>query len=200
MPFKEAIKRWRPEVIRLWLATAHYRRIVSFSEEALEQAESNLGRLINAVSLVKDVLRESEPSYKLSDEGIKALREMRIIRRRFYEAMNDDFNASAAFSHVYDLTSLVFKHLEARREYAVALRALGLFREFNEVLGVLDKHLQEAVTAVMPEDLLKVIIEVRSALRARKEYELADRIRDMLQELGIRLLDEGDRTRWILER
>lgn len=200
VPFKEATKRWRPEVIRLWLATAHYRKVVSFSEEALEQSESNLRRLINAVSLVKDVLRESEPSFKLSDEGIKALREMRIIRRRFYEAMNDDFNASAAFSHVYDLTSLVFKHLEARREYAVALRALELFREFNEVLGVLDEHLQEAVTAVMPEDLLKVIIEVRSALRARKEYELADRIRDMLQELGIRLLDEGDRTRWILER
>jgi len=114
--------------------------------------------------------------------------------------MNDDFNASAAFSHVYDLTSLVFKHLEARREYAVALRALGLFREFNEVLGVLDKHLQEAVTAVMPEDLLKVIIEVRNTLRARKDYALADYIRQRLQELGIRLLDEKGKTRWVFER
>jgi len=199
VPIKEMLKKWRKEVVRLWLATAHYRKRVAFTDDALSQAESNYKRLVNALSLVKKVLKEAELSHRLSDEGIKALREMERIRRGFYESMNDDFNASAAFSYVYELTTLIFKHLENKAEHSVALRAFTLLKELNQVLGVLDSHIQEAVYAIMPEELLSVIVDVRGVLRARRDYELADWIRDRLAKLGVKLLDEGEKTRWILE-
>jgi len=199
VPLKDLFRRFKPEVVRLWLATAHYRKVLAFTESALEQAESNYRRLVNAVSLVRQALRETEPSRKLSDEGVRVLAEIHQLRKKFYEAMDDDFNASEAFSQVYRLTELVFKHLSNRPEYAVALKAFELFREFNEVLGVLDAHLYEAATAIAPESLIEIIVDVRSKLRARKDYELADWIRERLLDLGVRLLDEKDRTRWVIE-
>ena len=198
VPLREAFKRWRPEVVRLWLATVHYRSVVSFSEEALEQAERNYERLVNAVYALRRALRESEPSYRLSDRGLKVLKSLERVRRGFYEAMDDDFNVSRAFSYVYEATSIVFKEIAPSPEATLVLRALSLFREFNEVLGVLDRHLSEVPAQVPVEELIDLIVEVRSVLRRRRDYELSDWIRSRLQELGVKLMDERDRTTWTL--
>ena len=200
VPLKDLFKEWDPLVIRLWLATAHYRSILVFSEEVLRQARANLERLVNAVSVVKQVLREAELTFKLSDEGLKALEELNRLRSEFYEAMDDDFNTSRAFSAIYKTTSLVFKYLEPRGEYTVALKALNLFREFNAVLGVLDEHLEGAYAQLGVESVLQILIDVRNLLRKSKEYSIADKIRNRLLELGIQLLDEGDKTRWVLKK
>ena len=200
VPLKDLFKEWDPLVIRLWLATAHYRSILVFSEEVLRQARANLERLVNAVSVVKQVLREAELTFKLSDEGLKALEELNRLRSEFYEAMDDDFNTSRAFSAVYKTTSLVFKYLEPRGEYTIALKALNLFREFNAVLGVLDEHLEGAYAQLGVESILQILIDVRNMLRKSKEYSIADEIRNRLLELGIQLLDEGDKTRWVLKK
>lgn len=200
VPLKDLFKEWDPLVIRLWLATAHYRSILIFSEEVLRQARANLERLVNAVSVVKQVLREAEPTFRLSDEGLRALEELNRLRSEFYDAMDDDFNTSRAFSAVYKTTSLVFKYLEPQGEYTVALKALNLFREFNAVLGVLDEHLEGAYAQLGVESVLQILIDVRNLLRKSKEYSIADEIRNRLLELGIQLLDEGDKTRWILKK
>ena len=198
VPLKDLFKRFRPEVVRLWLATVHYRRIVDFSEEALEQAERNFERLVAAVSAVKRVLREASPSYSLAEDEIRMLKEMQEIRRGFYEAMDRDFNASAAFSHVYRLTSLAFK-LEEKPSYSVAVRALALFEEFNRVMGVLDKHLAEAPPLPFDvNELIRLVIDVRSKLRERKAYDLSDWIRERLLELGIRVSDTREGTKWYI--
>jgi len=196
IPLKEAFKRWKPEVIRLWLATAHYRTVLSFSEESLEQAERNYERLVNAVYTLRDLLKEIEVSYKLSDYGLETIKELEALRKKFYEAMDDDFNTSKAFSYVYELTSLVFSRIAAKPESTVALKALALFKEFNKVLGVLDRHLAETVTDINVEELVDLIVEVRSILRKRKDYELSDWIREKLQEIGIKLMDMKDKTVW----
>lgn len=200
VPLKDLFKEWDPLVIRLWLATAHYRSTLIFSEEVLRQARANLERLVNAVSVVKQVLREAEPTFRLSDEGLRALEELNRLRSEFYDAMDDDFNTSRAFSAVYKTTSLVFKYLEPQGEYTVALKALNLFREFNAVLGVLDEHLEGAYAQLGVESVLQILIDVRNLLRKSKEYSIADEIRNRLLELGIQLLDEGDKTRWILKK
>lgn len=200
VPLRDLFKEWDPLVIRLWLATAHYRSILVFSEEVLRQSRANLDRLINAVSVVKQVLREAEPTFRLSDEGLKALEELNRLRIEFYDAMDDDFNTSRAFSAVYKITSLVFKYLEPRGEYTVALKTLNLFREFNTVLGVLDEHLEGAYAQLGVDSILQILIDVRNLLRKSKEYSIADEIRNRLLELGIQLLDEGDKTRWVLKK
>ncbi len=194
---RDAFKKWSPEVIRLWLATAHYRTILSFSEEALEQAAHNYKRLANTVYTLRKLIKETEASYKLSDYGLDVIKELDELRMGFYSAMDDDFNTSKAFSYVYKLTNIVFNKISAKPENAVALKALTLLKEFNAVLGVLDKHLAETFTDINVEDLVDLIVEVRSILRKRKDYELSDWIRERLHEMGIELMDSKDKTTWM---
>ena len=196
VPLKEAFKKWKPEVIRLWLATAHYRTILSFSEESLEQSEKNYNRLVSSLYTLREIMKEREADYRLSDRGLKILEELSSIRRGFYESMDRDFNASKAFSYVYRLTSLAFKDISENPEYATAYKAYSLLEEFNRVLGVLDKHLAEAPVPADIEGLVELVVEIRSKLRARKDYELSDWIRERLGQLGIKLFDEKDRTTW----
>ncbi|HDN75914.1 MAG TPA: cysteine--tRNA ligase, partial [Acidilobales archaeon] len=97
---REAFKKWNPEVIRLWLATIHYRRPIEFSEDALRQAEKAYVRLIKSVETLKKLLRSSDPDYSLDGRDIELLKKILNIRRGFYESMDDDFNTSKAFSYV----------------------------------------------------------------------------------------------------
>ncbi len=197
---REAFKRWRPEVIRLWFATIHYRRVVEFSEERLEQVGKSFNRLVEAVSMLRKLIKEVGPDHRLGDEELRVLRRLEGIRRGFYEAMDNDFNASRAFSYVYELTSVVFSELSVKPFAAGVLRAWELMREFNEVLGVLDRYFTESmVSEELVSKLIELIVNVRGELRRRRDWVLADAIRAELGKLGIKLRDKGGKTDWVME-
>ncbi|MEM2185740.1 MAG: cysteine--tRNA ligase [Thermofilaceae archaeon] len=192
---KELFSKWKPEVIRLWLATVHYRSIVDFSDEALQQAQRNHERLALTAQSLRDILRKEDYSFSLSDREVRVLRRLEELRENFHNAMDDDFNSSKAFSYVYELTSIVHSEILKKPEAATVLRAYALLEEFNRVLGVLDRFFSEAPPLPI-EQLIEVVVEVRKRLRASKHYEMADWIREQLAKIGIRLYDRGEETSW----
>jgi len=197
---KEAFKKWKPEVIRLWLATIHYRKPVEFSEESLMQAERAYTRLVNTIVTLKKLMKEVEPDYSLSSSDLSVLKELMDIRKGFYEVMDDDFNTSRAFSYVYRLTTVVFKELVNRPKRSLVMKAYEMLWEFNRVLGVLDKYFEgKSKESELIESLIELIVKVRQIHRSRKEYQISDWIRAELAKLGIKLMDYKDRTEWILE-
>ncbi len=196
IPLRDLFKEYDPLVVRLWLATAHYRAVVSFTDQALQQAEANLQRLRGAVNLLKSILGEVEPEGRLSDEQLETLRRMSELRERFHSEMERDFNASGAFAAVMELARLVYAEIEPKPAYATARKALTLFEEFNRVLGVLDDALY-GVGGGLEDELIRLIVEVRSKLREQRMYGLADYIRDRLSGLGIVLMDKGGETKWL---
>lgn len=194
---KELFSKWKPEVVRLWLATVHYRSIIDFSEETLQQAQRNYERIALTVQSLRDMLRKEDYSFSLSDEGVRVLRKLEALRDGFYNAMNDDFNSSRAFSYVHELTSIVHAEIVRKPEAATIIRAYTFLEEFNRVIGAFDKFFMEA--PLLPIDqIIEVIIEVRKRLRASKNYEMADWIRDQMAKIGIRLYDKGEETSWVL--
>jgi len=100
------------------------------------------------------------------------------------------------------LTDIVFKEVQYRPKYPLVLKSLQLLREFNAVLGVLDKELYGGEIAAYEtlNKVINIIIEVRRELRGKKEYELADKIRSMLEKEGIILMDKGLKTTWIIRK
>ncbi len=199
---RDLFKEYDPRIVRLWLATIHYRKPVDFTEEAMEQAKKNLERLIATVELLKRKIKETPVAHRLSEKELKTLYELEEVRRGFYNAMDNDFNASEAFSYVYKLTTIVFKDIQYSEVNALALRAYQILYEFNQVLGVLDKEFTEATIAEveLTEKLVDLIVRVRSELRKRKMYDLADSIRSELSSLGIQLMDKGEKTTWIIKK
>lgn len=199
VPLRDLFKEYDPKVVRLWLATAHYRTIISFTDDALKQAQANLERIRTAAELVKRLLREVEPEPRLRDEDIEVLSRLSEIRKTFYEYMDRDFNASGAFSAVMETTSIIFGKIARSPSYSTVLKSYILLEEFNKVLGVLDDVFTEIPEeAVKVEELIDLIVEVRSILRKEKNYELSDYIRERLSKLNVVLMDEGDKTRWMI--
>lgn len=50
----------------------------------------------------------------------------------------------------------------------------------------------------MTDGLVKLVLDERQAARERKDFAAADHIRDSLTELGIRLEDGANGTRWTI--
>ncbi len=196
VPLRELFKEYDPLAVRLWLASAHYRAVLSFTDQALSQAEANLQRLRGAVGLLERILGEVEPEGRLSDSQLALLRRMEELRRRFHSEMERDFNASGAFAAVMELAKIVYAEIEGSPSYSTAWKAYTLFEEFNRVLGVLDDVIYGRRGGA-EDRLVGILVDVRSRLREKRLYDLADYIRSRLAELGIVLMDKGGETLWI---
>ncbi len=202
IPLREAFKKWKPEAIRLWYLGSHYRKPQDFTEEAVEQASKFYERLVSTINLLNKLVRETECPHRLEDEDLEILEKLLGTWRKFHQALSNDFNTAEALAAVHELTNIVFKDIQYKPKYTLVWKAYQLLREYNTVLGVLDKYFEKPTEELrtLVDEILEVIVRVRKELRKRKEYELADKIRSELEKRGIRLLDKGLETTWIIQR
>ena len=192
IPIKKALERWKPEVIRLYLLSTHYRKPFEFSEKGLEDAAKNLQKLYNTI---ERLYRESEENIQTRDQD-KILRLLNDSIKRFEDFMDDDFNSAGALSVLFELASELNRYLDekGKLDRKIALKAIGVMRKMGWVFGILQSRME--IERDFLNKLMDIVIEVRSELRKRKEYELADKIRERLKEIGIQLEDIKDKTIW----
>ncbi len=202
VPIREALKKWEPDVLRLWLLSVHYRSQIDYSEDSLEQAKRTLERIRETALDVKRLIGESA-SFRLGDRELRLLSQLENLRIEFHEAMSTDFNTAKALAAVMKLVRLVNAEILPSENYTLALRAYKLFLEFNTVFAVIDDVFARPATEVekMVNDLIDLILKVRQELRREKRYELSDWIRSELSRLGVVVMDHpGGKTTWRLSK
>ncbi|MFQ6015659.1 MAG: cysteine--tRNA ligase [Anaerolineae bacterium] len=192
---KEALQRHTPETIRLFILSSHYRSPLDFSDEALAGAARGLERLHNTVRNVRARLSKAAAGEPYGP----FMSRLEDAKARFLKAMDDDFNTAVALGVLFDLTkevnSLLSSEEESSRETWQAIDQL--FRELGgDVLGIVPAEFEGTQLAGLEEPLIELLIQVRNELRDAKEWALADRIRDKLNQLGIALEDKPDGTVW----
>jgi cysteinyl-tRNA synthetase len=112
--------------------------------------------------------------------------------------MEEDFNGARAASYLHDLVSKSYGTIIPSGKAELALRALRAFKRIDQVLGVLEEAFQtKGFDKEFVDRLVKIIIDVRQLHRERKEYEIADRIRDQLAALGIKVMDSKTGSTWV---
>ncbi len=196
---KDAIKKWGPETIRLWLLSGHYRSQLEYSEQSLQQASRLYERLTSMAHDLQRRLERREPSYYLKDKEVELLFKISNILQSWHEALSRDFNYAKALSRVWELTNVYFKegiHTESRTILEAFYKALI---EMDRVYGVLEDLIGlERMVKVrdIADDLVDLIVEIRSELRSKRLYDLADQIRAKLASFGIDLKDYKDRSEW----
>jgi cysteinyl-tRNA synthetase len=164
------------DALRLWVLTSHYRKPLTFSEETLEASRHAADRLRNAARAASSD----------GDGGV----ELETIRQRFTEAMDDDLNTPQALAVLFDLAKDLNR---ARDEGKTVGDAQALLLELADVLGLRLEHAERAIEAAPFVDLL---VQIRTELRAAKQFQLADRVRDGLAALDVVLEDSPDGTTW----
>ncbi len=194
---RELLKRYDPEVIRLFVLQKHYRSPLDYTEEGIQHAKNNLERLYNTLENIRIAMEKAETPFKWGSEEFEAYEAIREARRKFYEAMDDDFNTAEALKAVFEVSSAVNRYLTRveRPKESILRKALEFFRIVSEVFGIFEDYFREE-KAGEEEALIKLLIEVRAQLRKERNFALADKIRAELRELGIQLEDTPEGTVW----
>jgi cysteinyl-tRNA synthetase len=179
---RELLQRYRGEVLRFALLSAHYRSPQNFSVDLLEQAEVTLSSLYGTLREVADVAVDGVETL-LSDEP-------------FYAALNDDLNTPQAIAEIHAIAKELNKAdaghqplLKARLLTAGAL--MGLLQEDPAAWlqgGASESELSAAA--------IEQLILDRQQAKLDKNYALADQIRVDLQQKGIVLEDSREGTKW----
>jgi cysteinyl-tRNA synthetase len=214
IPVGDLLKRFDPEVVRFFYAQTHYRSPIDFSYQALEKAKRGLER----IHLAKEKLECSPTSKRgeLLSQEENFLRKIRSIKHGFEEAMDDDFNTCKAIAQLFKLVNETNRFLQKTEETSEVVikealstlinlgKVLTLFKEEKEVvkaevIQALKRLLIEykkSIKSERIEEIMEEIISVRQAAREQKNWKKADGIRDKLRQLGFKLEDTEEGTRW----
>jgi cysteinyl-tRNA synthetase len=189
----EVVKRVRPIELRYYLASAHYRSHIEFSEAALSEAAVAFRRIEGYVDRATELTGEVGPSE---------------VSAGFAAALDDDLGVPAALAALQEAVREGNKLLAdgdspALRENLASVRAM------LDVLG-LDPHTESWRSSdshsgsvdslkLVVDALVKLALEQRAAARERKDYAAADLIRGQLADAGVLVEDTPHGPRWTLE-
>jgi cysteinyl-tRNA synthetase len=180
-------KGFSPMSVRFFMLQTHYTSTLDFSNEALMAAEKGFHRLMAAANVVKELTANS-PSTSL---GVKEL------EKNCYLAMNDDFNTPVLIAHLFEgvrLVNSIHAGIEKiSEEELVLLRSI--FTNFvYKVLGLYDDANDSKSDVV--DNLLKLILDIRTEAKANKDFATSDKIRNDLNKLGIEVKDSKEGATW----
>ncbi|MEQ9715024.1 MAG: cysteine--tRNA ligase [Candidatus Asgardarchaeum sp.] len=192
---KEALKKWDPGALRLFVLTTHYRSPIDFSEESLESATASLKRLYTVRQNLRIAIEEADERKELNDAEKKFMEIIRKSKDEFIKHMDDDFNTPQALATLFTFVRLLNLYLDKLKARSVIEKADSFLEEVIDVFGI---PKEEEGISVDFKKLLELIINVRSELRRNKMYELSDLIREKLRELGIELQDTKKGTRYYI--
>jgi cysteinyl-tRNA synthetase len=196
VPIRELRQQYEPAVIRLFLLSVAYRTPLEFSYERLDEAGAALERVRTAVQRVRALLR-TLPQTPTPDESVA-----QPYREQFTEAMNSDFNTAQALAVAFEVVREMNQRLSEAEGTGVESEAGALLALLNALQWMMETILgipletQRLPESELIDQLMAHIIEWRQQLRARKLFDLADRIRDDLKSLGILLEDSPQGTLW----
>jgi cysteinyl-tRNA synthetase len=217
--FADLLKRHAPETIRFFLLSTHYRRPIDFSEGRIEEVNTGLEQFYRFFKRYERIaghgfydipLAKERAAGDFADGGNATLAQFAEHRRRFLEAMDDDFNTGGAVGDLFELVRTLNKFadeekLESRQpsetQLATLARGAATLRELGATLGLFRAPPTQAAAAdnELSGKLMGLIIELRAAARGKKDFATADRIRQALGEMGVTLEDRPGGTEWTLK-
>ncbi len=177
----EILKKVRGIELRWYLGSAHYRSMLEFSFEALNESATAFKRIEAFLSRAEAILGKA-PEVLIADE--------------FAKAMNDDLAVPQALAFIAESMRVGNSASEDKK---VIAKTAGEIRGALSILGCDPKD--DAFKSSNSHDaaidgLIKLALEQRQAARERKDFAAADQIRDQIASLGITVEDTSNGPRW----
>jgi cysteinyl-tRNA synthetase len=181
---------YSPMTVRFFILQAHYRSTVDFSNEALQASEKGLSRLMDSYRHLS-ALRPSAAS-SLPVRG---------IRKKCYEAMNDDLNSPVVIAHLFDARRMI----NAVKDGIGTMTAEDI-QELKEVyrlflfdiLGLKDETPAGGRDNEAFGKALDLLLTIRREAKANKDWATSDKIRNELTAIGFEIKDTKEGTEWKL--
>lgn len=176
----DLFKEYDPIIIRFYILQNHYRKPTDFNKEQLNNACETYKKLSESINRLYSETKNIENTNYNTDDEIKTLKE------NFLNAMNDDFNTSLATSYILEASKLINKELNGEKNTNKLLSLKNFIQECAcDILGL--KFNNSNISK--ENELIEIISNLRTKMREEKNYELSDKIRDDLKNIGITLND-----------
>ena len=178
----ELFEKYGPTFVRLYIVKNHYRSVLDFSDDQLEETRKTYDKFVNLVEITE--------KYKDLDVSDSKYEDVDDMKKRFLEAMDDDLNTAVAIAVLLEMVK------EANKSKNVDNKKLAYIRKvFDDLAGnILGLKFEAQIIASNDnlDKLVKSIIDIRNTFKANKQYEYSDLIRDKLKENAISIIDTKD--------
>ncbi|MGL4534021.1 MAG: cysteine--tRNA ligase [Fusobacteriaceae bacterium] len=194
---RDILKEYPGNVVRFFVLSSHYRKPIDFSEEELKQSSAAVERISNSLDRIETLLKKNNTEGNNSCDELK--KELENSKNKFIESMDEDFNTAGAIGSIFELIKESNKTLdlgEPNKEGIEILVSVSKFiREvIEEVLGIKIEVKKELENLTV--ELIEFVLKLRRDARDEKQWTLSDKIRDGLNELGVKIKDGKDTTQW----
>jgi cysteinyl-tRNA synthetase len=197
---KDFIKEFHPEVLRLFFLSTHYRNPIDYSHKSIEDTNIALHRFYYTLERVDELKKYGPIEPKVYGEAEE-------LEKRYYEAMDDDFNTALALSYVFELSKMINKLLDddPKINTPFVLFTNRIFLSLANTIGLLlddlasftsTEKMRHLIRIGLTQDALEKMISERAEARKNKDYKTGDEIRNALTSMGILLQDSPKGTEW----
>ncbi len=185
---RDVAEKYDSHAIRFFFLNTHYMSPLIYGEEAFEESSTALKRLWNNYRELQSYSRTAA-----GDDDADDL--ITSTRADFIKEMDDDFNTRGGIKAMFEIARASNRMMaEKTLSNKGCDGILALMNEFDSILNILPED--DAKDDKSVDDIMQILIDVRSELRKRKLYDLADVVRDRLTEAGIQLEDTADGIKW----
>jgi cysteinyl-tRNA synthetase len=214
----DLLERHDPDTLRTLFLASHYRRPIDYGKGRLDEVDRGLQAFRNLFERFERVSGSSfyslaAPARRADFDAVGSplLAEVADHRRRFLDAMDDDFNTGGALGELYELVRVLNRYADSARLESADREPGALepwregvirLKELTQLLGLFRRPPArvdspgEGLTA----SLLDLLVQLRAQVRKEKNFKLADEIRNRLADLGVVLEDRPDGTAWKVEK
>ena len=198
IPAKEFVKKIGAMSARFYLISTHYREPLNIKESSIEQTQENYRYIASTIKTVVTSLDSLDRTYYLSENKIKLWKELLEYHKKFVKAILNDIDTTTATAILLEATRFINKEVIPSEEFTLMYSAYEFYNTVNSIYACWNDVIfgKGSSHAKLISNLIELLIEIRKELRKQKNYELADRIRSRLRDLGIDLLDKGLETEW----
>ena len=203
---RDILKEYNYEVIKYLILSKNYKTDIDILDEDYKIAERNIYYLYNTVNKMEQYIENDSNN---TAKKIVIPNELLNIRDEFIKIMDDDFNTAEAIAKLH----LIFKCINNLMNKNVNSEIISkILKDIKEVYGVLGFFKQNANIFIkelkdkyikklkITEDIIVKELEKREKAKFNKNYELADKIRQELNEIGIIIIDNQEETMWDIKQ
>jgi len=217
----DLLERHRPEIIRFFVLSTHYRNPLGFSEERIKEVDRGLKGFYRLFERLEEACGESPytTSVDTEEDLVAALEEVELVDGQgrafadaavaaageFFMAMDDDFNSAGAIGQLFNVQNAANRLLDAAgAEPSELTKALltwtnKFFAVGGGLLGLFQQKPAPAEAAQEDVQVIEKLIAERNKARASKDFKKADEIRERLRGMKVIIEDRPDGTKWTRE-
>jgi cysteinyl-tRNA synthetase len=180
---------YSPMTIRFFILQAHYRSTVDFSNEALQSAEKGLQKLMKAVVTIPKLKHSNKSTFDVTN-----------LRKKCYEALNDDLNSPKLISYLFDGVNYINQVYNGKEK--IHYKSIGVLKNLFDVfvfkiMGLIDEK-ADNTNHDLSKKLIDLLVQLRQDSKMRSDWATSDKIRKELNQLGIIIKDRKDGPDWEL--